>query len=282
MKKLTYSTYLEKGYGYVVDRICQGAGVDLHSHDFFEIELIVDSKKATHTLNGKKRVIEKGSIYIINPSDLHSYEIEGGGYFDRYNIRFKQDTIDETVLASVINTHCRCTLKDGDFDTAIKLYEIAERYYNDEGSVNGTTSEIISRIIESLILLVRDRSSAEFGDEANQKSQIQRILLYLHKNFKNDISLEDVAEYSAFSPHYVSQLFHSETSHTITQYITSLRLEYAKNLLFSTDHSITEICAQCGFRSFAHFLRCFKSAYGTSPTKYRQKARLEGKLNPSK
>ncbi len=281
MKKLIYSNYIEKGYGYVVDRKFHEEGVELHNHDFFEIELILSAKNVVHTINGKKRKIEKGSIYIINPSDIHSYDIEAGGYFDRYNIRFKQDTVSESILASVINTHCRCILKGGDFENALKLYEIMEHYYGSDSGVNSTTSEIISRIIESLILLIRDRSSAEFGDEVNQKSQIQRILLYLHKNFKKDVSLEDISNYSAFSPHYVSQLFHSETSFTITQYLTNLRLEYAKNLLFSTDHSITEICGQCGFRSFAHFLRCFKTAYGTSPSKYRQKIRADGRQNKS-
>ena len=283
MKKLTYSQYIEKGYGYVADRKFQSMAIPLHNHDFFEIEFMLDAKNAIHTLNGKKRRLEKGSIYIINPSDVHSHEFENGGFFDRYNIRFKQDAVNENILASVINTHCRCVLKDEDFNTAKKLYEIVEHYYSCESDSCSATSEISSRLIESLILLIRDRSAHENGEEANQKSQIQKILLYLHKNFKNNISLEDIANYSAFSPHYISQLFHSETSYTITQYITNLRLEYAKNLLFSTDHSISEVCSKCGFRSFAHFLRCFKSTYGTSPSKFRQQLRAEGRQQkPSK
>ena len=153
MKKLIYSTYIEKGYGYVVDKKFHDVGVVLHNHDFFEIELIVDAKNAFHILNGKKRVIEKGSVYIINPSDIHCYEVGEKGYFDRYNIRFKQDTVSENILASVINTHCRCTLKDGDFETAVKLYEIAEHYYSDGSNVNNTTSEIISSDISFLKFL---------------------------------------------------------------------------------------------------------------------------------
>lgn len=281
MKKLTYSTYIEKGCGYVADRKRQTDPTPLHNHDFFEIEFMLDTRNAVHVLNGRKRPLEKGSIYIINPSDVHSHEFDQGGYFDRYNIRFKQDAVNENILASVINTHCRCVLRDGDYDTAKKLYEIVEYYYSkgsetDEDATS-TPSEISSRLIESLILLIRDRSAAENGEEANQKSQIQKILLYLHKNFKEDITLEDIANYSAFSPHYVSQLFHAETSYTLTQYVTNLRLEYAKNLLFSTDHSIPEICTKCGFRSFAHFLRCFKSRYGISPSKFRQQLRAESK-----
>ena len=286
MKKLTYSMYIEKGYGYIADRKRQTCATPLHNHDFFEIEFMLDARDATHILNGKRRPLEKGSIYIVNPSDIHYHDVRENGFFDRYNIRFKQDAVNETILASVINTHCRCVLKDDDYNTAKKLYEIIVHYYkqnvNGEDSAVTNATAICSRLIESLILLIRDRSEAESGDEANQKSQIQKILLYLHKNFKEEITLEDIANYSAFSPHYISQLFHSETSYTLTQYVTNLRLEYAKNLLFSTDHSISDICVKCGFRSFAHFLRCFKSAYGTSPSKYRQQMRTEGEQPPRK
>lgn len=276
MKKLSYSTYIEKGFGYIVDIKMQTFSVDLHNHDFFEIEFILAARGAYHILNGKKRLITKGSTYIINPSDIHSYEVEPGGYFKRYNVRFKQDTVSGNILATVINTHCRCVLEGGDFDMARKMYEIIEDCYKNE--LGGTSSDIGSRIIESIILLIRDRSRAEFGEEAIKKTQIQSVLLYLHKNFKNPITLEDIAAYSNFSPHYVCQMFHSETSYTITQYLTNLRLEYAKNLLFATDHSISEICTKCGFHSFAHFLRCFKSAYGTSPSGYRKIKRSEAKI----
>ena len=277
MKKLMYSTYIEKGCGYVADKVYLESSTPLHNHDFFEIEFMLNAKNTIHILNGKRRPLEKGSVYIINPSDVHTHEVENGGFAERYNVRFKQDAVNENILASVINTHCRCVLKDGDYDTAKKLYEIVEYYYKCEASAIPVPSDIGSRLIESLILLIRDRSAAENGEETNQKSQIQKILLYLHKNFKNNITLEEIAEYSAFSPHYVSQLFHSETSFTITQYITNLRLEYAKNLLISTDHAVSDICTQCGFRSFAHFLRCFKTLYGISPSKYRQKMRADSK-----
>jgi len=279
MKKLTYSQYIEKGVGYIVDSKLQKESVGLHNHDFFEIEFILNAKNSYHILNGKKRSITKGSIYIINPSDIHSYEIESGGSFSRYNVRFKQDTVSGNILATVINSHCRCVLADSDFDIALKLFEAMERCYKNESGA----AEIGSRIIESLILLIRDRSCAEFGEESIRKTQIQNVLLYLHKNFKNEISLEKLAAQSNFSPHYLSQLFHAETSCTITQYVTKLRLEYAKNLLYATDHSITEICTKCGFRSFAHFLRCFKASYGTSPSKYRRLKRTEIKESkPSK
>lgn len=279
MRKLIYFDYtkkIKKSVGYIVDRLVQSVPVGLHNHDFFEIELIISTQNTKHTLNGRKYNLEKGYVHIINPSDIHSFEVSEDGYFERFNVRFKQDAVSEGVLTSVINNNCICKLPENKFNIISKLFEVLEYYYVNE--INSpAANEISSRMIESLILMIRDCAAIDPSKESNQKSQIQKILLYLHKNFKNNISLEDIARYSSFSPHYVSQLFRSETSMTLTQYVTNLRLEYAKNLLFSTNHSVTEICEKCGFRSFAHFLRCFKRVYGTSPSKYRQKARADSK-----
>lgn len=274
MKKLIYSSYIEKGMGYVVDRRWQNVPVVLHNHDFFEVELTISAHKTKHVLNGKKYDIEKGYVHIINPSDIHSFEMPNDGYFERFNVRFKQDTVSESVLTTVINNNCICKLSESDFNVVKNLFEVIEYYFL---CGDPSMAEISPRIIESIILMIRDRSQTYSENEESKKSQIQRILLYLHKNFRNDITLQEIAKYSSFSPHYVSQLFHAETSLTLTQYVTKLRLEYAKNLLLSTDHSITEICGKCGFRSFAHFLRCFKGTYGTSPSKFRQTLREENK-----
>ena len=50
MKKLTYSQYIEKGYGYVADRHHQTIATPLHNHDFFEIELMLEAEKAYHKI----------------------------------------------------------------------------------------------------------------------------------------------------------------------------------------------------------------------------------------
>lgn len=55
----------------------------------------------------------------------------------------------------------------------------------------------------------------------------------------------------------------------ITQYINSLRLNYAANMIKNTNYSLTDICFECGFNSTSYFSSCFKKNYGISPTEYR-------------
>ena len=269
MKKLTLANYLKNGVGFFVNRQRLTQSTPLHNHDFFEIELVVSAQNATHVLNGRAYPLENGSIYFLNPSDVHSIEVAEGGHFDRYNVLFRQDVVSEAVLASVIHSNCAGRLLDKEFDTMLGLFDALSFYYGQEDK---KAADIGSRFIEIMLLSLKEKKAADGKAEAlpaDVRPQVQKILLYIHKNFREDISLSDVAAYSSFSPHYVSQLFHSATSCTLTQYVTRLRLEYAKNLLFSTDYSVTEICYKSGFRSFAHFLRSFKKKYGQSPARYR-------------
>lgn len=269
MRKLTFDNFFKKGMGFFINRQMLTQTVSLHNHDFFEIELAVSAKNATHVLNGHAYPLEKGSVYFLNPSDIHSIEIGEGGHFDRYNVLFRQDIVSQGVLSSVIHSNCAGRLTGEKFDTLLKLYDALSFYYQ---NAEQNADEIGSRFIEIMLLSLRQEgaeTASPFAEGAELNPHVQKILLYIHKNFREDITLSDIAAYSSFSPHYISQLFHTATASTLTQYITHLRLEYAKNLLFSTDFSVTEICYKSGFRSFAHFLRSFKKKYGHSPAKFR-------------
>lgn len=278
MRKLTFDNFFKKGIGFFVNRQRLTQSVPLHNHDFFEIELVVSAQNATHVLNGRSYPLETGSVYFLNPSDIHSIDVGEDGHFDRYNVLFRQDIVSESVLASVIHSNCVERLNAEQFNTMLKLYESLSFYYD---LADKKAEEIGSRFIEIMLLSLRsddhEKDTSLSDSNADINPQVQKILLYIHKNFREDISLSDIATYSSFSPHYISQLFHSATSSTLTQYISHLRLEYAKNLLFSTDYSVTEICYKSGFRSFAHFLRSFKRKYGQSPAKYRDTLRQESR-----
>ena len=60
------------------------------------------------------------------------------------------------------------------------------------------------------------------------------------------------------------------------QYITHLRLEYAKQLLQDTDTPVTEIAMQSGYQNVSYFIRIFKKTYGVSPLKYKKISQVHG------
>ena len=95
---------------------------------------------------------------------------------------------------------------------------------------------------------------------------------YMKQNFTRDISLEEVAKYVDISPYYFSKLFKEEEGENFIDYLTSLRIAKAKELLQGTEESIKEICSEVGYSDPNYFSRIFKKVVGYTPTEYREGA----------
>ena len=96
-----------------------------------------------------------------------------------------------------------------------------------------------------------------------------KISDYLHKNFKNVITLEDVGRAVFFSPVYCDAVFKKDTGSTIIDYVLSLRIEESKKLLLKGNYDIKEIAESIGFHSGNYYSRVFKKRVGCAPSAYR-------------
>tara|TARA_Y100000815_G_scaffold271600_1_gene298572 strand:- start:14265 stop:15104 length:840 start_codon:yes stop_codon:yes gene_type:complete len=105
---------------------------------------------------------------------------------------------------------------------------------------------------------------------ANEGERMSRIFHHLMNNFKNDISLREIAEVSALSPTAFCRFFKQRTKKTFSQFLLELRIEHACRLLSKKDSQmpITAIAYDCGFNSISNFNRYFKKIKGISPRNY--------------
>lgn len=95
------------------------------------------------------------------------------------------------------------------------------------------------------------------------------IVTYINNNYMNDISLELVSKNFFLSVSTFTRTFKQATGFTFIEYLNSLRIKNAQNLLLNTDLSVSEISAKVGFNSQEHFSRVFKKLTGCSALKYR-------------
>jgi AraC-like DNA-binding protein len=75
------------------------------------------------------------------------------------------------------------------------------------------------------------------------------------------------------NPNYLSALFKRETGLTLTQYIQAMKIEEAKRLMLSREHSLGNIADMLGFSSLSYFSRVFKRLCRISPRAYIEAAR---------
>ena len=107
---------------------------------------------------------------------------------------------------------------------------------------------------------------------------ILKAIEYIQGNYKNKITLEDVANELNISPHYFSKLFKDEVGETFIDYITSLRIQKSKELLEESQLSGKEICFEIGYGDPNYFSRNFKRIVGITPTEYKEITKRKVKL----
>lgn len=114
-------------------------------------------------------------------------------------------------------------------------------------------------------------AARNINDSKNEKesSTVGKAKSYILQNFDKELSLEDVSKYVDISPYYFSKLFKEETEQTFIEYLTSLRIEKAKQMLNNPNVTIKEICVAVGYSDPNYFSRIFKKVTGQTPTEYR-------------
>jgi len=107
---------------------------------------------------------------------------------------------------------------------------------------------------------------------ARFKSRHKEILnacIYISMNIESKLSLEEVANHVYLNTSYFSRLFKSEIGITFIEYVTSLKMDRAKELLDQTTLSVSEISEILGYDNQSYFIKLFKNCVGKTPTKYR-------------
>ena len=115
--------------------------------------------------------------------------------------------------------------------------------------------------------------------DIKHKDLIYRAINYIKRHSSEQLTLEDVARYTGFSPTYFSKIFKEELSCTFNNYLNRVRIERGKALLLNGALSISEICYMVGFQDESYFIKVFRKYIGVTPGQFR---RRQGRLDPKK
>jgi YesN/AraC family two-component response regulator len=137
--------------------------------------------------------------------------------------------------------------------------------------------EICNWIPTAIAQIVRATDETLSAEETN----IQKILHYIDLNdLGTTVSLENVASFIGLTPQYISRLFKQHFNINFIEYVTQRRINLAADLLKTTDLSVREVSARCGYNDMSYFSKVFSRFIGLTPREYRQQTRL-AKNHPS-
>lgn len=134
--------------------------------------------------------------------------------------------------------------------------------------------DYFQRLAELLFSFKVDEQLANSGEVTGN---IQR---YIKTHFSEDLSLTKLSEIAHFNPSYLSRFYKQITGKSLSDYITEVRINQAKELLRGTDLQIQEIALKVGYET-AYFIRLFKKIICQTPQEFRDSIKKQPILKKS-
>ncbi len=120
--------------------------------------------------------------------------------------------------------------------------------------------------------IIKNELKSVTEKEEKQQKMKDDILSYLENHYRDDdLSQAKVADAFGISKYTLSRLFKNQVGVGFTEYVNAKRLEYAKELLLTTEYTIREISLMAGFSNDNYFSRIFKATVGISATAFRER-----------
>ena len=117
------------------------------------------------------------------------------------------------------------------------------------------------------------------SQDGRKVTQINPAINYVDANYDKPITLAEIARASHLSVSRLAHIFKEQMGITIIDYLTSVRIERAKQLLLATDQNCTEVCFEVGYNNQSYFTRTFKELVGVTPRQFRVKNQREEKIS---
>ena len=231
----------------------------LHMHQFAEIVIVLDGEIELLTEDRRERA-SKGDIAFIDSFQIHGF-----------------------------HTPSKCTVWICVFSAtyASDYYQV---YQGQRGNrmVFTPTKPLFSYITDHLIqqeqydnmhiragictILEQYRLSVSMQPHEQNGSTLSALFQYMNTHFKEPLTLNSVSKAIGYSSGYISHLLGNIPSLNFNVLLSTLRIEYAKHRLVTTDASVLEIALECGFATERSFYRSFRQLVGVTPLKYRNAA----------
>lgn len=262
---------------YHIENAGRSFQIPVHWHDEFEI-IYVRSGFLTVSISGESYIGKTGEAFVVSPGNLHLMGSQTGTV-DYYTFLFPlkyisfrtDDMLDEKLLEPLNSGHLMICprVKDTAKELCEQLIEIYEAKKDE--SESKITTQVRTKIILLQFILEMWKKGFVIENDTNGRNTVEKEMVsYIQQNFTGKISLREFGEQFHLSEKYISRYFKEHFHITLSQYVTYLRLEHAKQLLQDTDIPVTDVAMQSGYQNVSYFIRSFQKAYAVSPLKYRK------------
>lgn len=244
-----------------------------HKHNFEE--LIIGIKgRLEHFIDFKTQYYDAPFVSFVTKGKIHRIQpLLINNECDFWVIRFKSEFIPDITfqLYSFYHDQANFALKrDEQFDRLDRLcqiiYEEMQNQQPNLGAVKDLLSALFSMLEEQRKYLL-DNSNKLLS---NQNKIFQNFLTNLEENYRSTKGVNFYAEKSFTTAKTLNTITQSILHLSVSEIIETRKLIEAKNLLFTTQMTISEIGFEIGYSDKAYFASVFKKKSGQTPTEFRE------------
>lgn len=244
-----------------------------HTHEYYEVFLVMKGK-CKHYANGNTINIEQGDLAFIRPFDKHcTYDNKSAEYI---NLAFGKEHSDA-------------------------IFSYFKGIYNFDKLINAKDPAVVHLLPNDLYTLnkkLEDMRTITFNDISTHKLRVRRLLSYIIPLFFKKQNTDHLSKtpfwlshmyneiqkpenftqgvkclslISDRTPEHINRCLKKFYNVTSTKLLLNLKLNYAINLLTTTNMKIIDIAYEAGFLNTSYFYTVFKNVYNETPKEFRQK-----------
>ena len=224
---------------------------------FIDITYVVDGV-ATYHIGNETYHVKKGDLICIPQNTYRAATTSPENPVESYAANFflrSQDGEDITLPLPVLS-HIGIIPKLID-----RHHELSDTWVQKDFGYILKVRGILCLILHQVLSLLLDRNHLTYEDP-----RIKSSLRYINLHYSEPLCIDEMARQFHLHPIYYGSLFRESMGMTFKQYLISVRLNYAENMLKSGEYSIGEVALQCGFSDIFYFSKLFKEKKGIPPS----------------
>ena len=232
------------------------------THSYYEL-VYIDHGSLEMNVDGNNYSLSKYDLMIYYPGQFHSHYTKADQTCSYLTVIFKMDDR----LADSLRNRVFHTRKD--------IYQVLCSFMKAVQTEDYLNQELAILYLKEVIILLHQFDHKEEADAGINPMQqhyehtlLNEILVYINNNICSAFTVEDLCTKFSVSRSSLQNLFRTNLHISPKQYISNLKLNYAKLLIQEHNRTISEISDMLGFTSIHYFSRKFKKQYGLSPTDY--------------
>lgn len=229
--------------------------------------LYIASGLAHFYINGVERIIPKGNMVLFRPGETQMYYLYASEKPETYWVHFTGSDV-----GLLLNYYQMPRNENVFFTGTSPDYQWLFRQMIQELQLQRVNFEDMLNMNLRHIFLIINRYLKEGSDVGSEMlNEVERATHYFNEHYNQPIVIEDYARERGMTANWFIQSFRRITKFTPMQYILSLRITNAMNLIDNTNYNMTEIALSIGYDNSMYFSRVFKKHTGLTPTEYKNR-----------